>query len=869
MKRNLVILFVGLLIFVDAAYSNDQPRKIVRIHLKGQVEETIKNFLSSGPDILFYGKEGEFVEVLARGEELQKFQALDLTTEILLEDADAYARTLRQQGYLEPFHTYNEMLQEMQQAVAVYSDIAQLHDIGDSYEKTVGRGGYDIWALKISDNVSLEEEDEAEVLFMANIHAREIITPEIILYFMHYLTDNYGTEPYVTHLINHRQIWLIPMINPDGHEYVFSGTNFHNWDDPMWWRKNKHDNDGNNNFDPYYDGVDLNRNFGFMWGYDNAGSSPDPWDQTFRGAFAFSEPESQAIRNLVQAHRFVISISYHSYGGYWLVPWGYIRAYTPDHKVFMALADSAITYNDYVSGTSWECLYLVNGDTDDWLYGDPSKNKIFAFTPEVRSGGYYFFPDTSNIVPLILENLGPNLFMAYAAGEEPIINHTLLPDTEDPVGPYPVVATITPPIVLTQPVALEPSTFKLFYNTTGTAPFDSTLLLPTGNPDEYTAQIPGQGNQVTIYYYFSASDSSGRTGHAPRAAPGRLFSFRVKKDMEPPVFTQTTQLPNTSDTVGPYTVTSIITDDTSIALVFLFFRTDADSTFTMVPMPSIGDHTFQGEIPGQPYGTTIEYYLQAIDDFSNISTDPPDAPTTTYSFFVTDQVARIAVTPVELGFTIKQGEAVEDTLTISNLGLLDLTFNLRDSLVEGTEIGQGTEAGVPWLNELPIAGIVPGGSSFDVRILVNGEVLPVCAYQAVVIITSNDTLNSELLVPVQVTVEPVSAVEEVAVSGLPQAFWLSQNYPNPFSAGGGLARSTNPQTTIVYHLPRAGKVSLKIYNTLGQLIKTLTEAKMEAGCYTAFWDGTDDLGQTVTSGIYLYQLRTEGLAQTRKMLWLR
>lgn len=161
--------------------------------------------------------------------------------------------------------------------------------------------------------------------------------------------------------------------------------------------------------------------------------------------------------------------------------------------------------------------------------------------------------------------------------------------------------------------------------------------------------------------------------------------------------------------------------------------------------------------------------------------------------------------------------------------------------------------------------------SFVIRLSWVGSLLTQLSLMTkdIIIISSNDPLNPETLVPVQVTVELPSVVDDIAIPTLPQVFRLSQNYPNPFSPRSGLFRAKNPQTIIVYQLPQAGKVSLKVYNTVGQLVKTVVEAERDSGCHTVFWDGTDDQGHTVASGVYFYRLEAEGQVQTRKLLWLR
>ena len=455
-----------------------------------------------------------------------------VTFQPIIPDISAFAQRLRDENYFKSFHNNEQILQELQDAATNFSHIASLHDIGDSYLKSVGRGGYDIWALKISDDVSLDDSTEAKVLYMANMHAREIITPEIILFFMHYLIDNYNKDAYVTHLVNNRELWLIPTFNPDGYEYVFTGDVDYRdtfWiEDPLWWRKNMQDNDGNGEFNADYDGVDLNRNFGYAWGLDDEGSSPDPQSDTYRGAGPFSEPESQAIRDFVQARDFIISLSYHSYSNLWLYPWGYTfePLPEPDASIFRALADSCVFYNNYTPQPAAD-LYPVNGDTDDWLYGEEG---IWAFTPEVghQEIDHYFFPDTNRILPLVLENLGPNLFLAYAAGEEPIVEHLALSDTIEQHESLHVQAIIKHPIVLTDSVALDSSSFRVHYRQARDNDFTSSALLFNDSTGVFAGEIPGAQKSGLVYYYVEARDSLGRRGASPRAAPMAVDSFYVK-----------------------------------------------------------------------------------------------------------------------------------------------------------------------------------------------------------------------------------------------------------------------------------------------------------------------------------------------------
>jgi flagellar hook assembly protein FlgD len=106
-------------------------------------------------------------------------------------------------------------------------------------------------------------------------------------------------------------------------------------------------------------------------------------------------------------------------------------------------------------------------------------------------------------------------------------------------------------------------------------------------------------------------------------------------------------------------------------------------------------------------------------------------------------------------------------------------------------------------------------------------------------------------------------VEQIS-SGIPTVFSLNQSYPNPF-----VALALNPETEIGFQLPKADHIVLRIFNTLGQEIRTLADDYYQPGNYRMRWDGKDRHGNTVPSGIYLYQLQAGTFSQVRKMSLLR
>jgi len=206
------------------------PRQMIRVEARALDQTTLQKFLALHLDVAEFDREQSAFEIIATPSERATLESMGVRYTTLNANLETFALALRAQNYLERFHDYTETLTELQLAQAFYPALVQLVDIGDSWEQTQGVAERDIWAVKISDNVQ-EDEHEAEALLIGNHHAREIITPEIVLDYMNYLLQNYGSEPYVTYLVNERQIWLIPTLNPDGLDYV------HHHD--LWWRKNR------------------------------------------------------------------------------------------------------------------------------------------------------------------------------------------------------------------------------------------------------------------------------------------------------------------------------------------------------------------------------------------------------------------------------------------------------------------------------------------------------------------------------------------------------------------------------------------------------------------------------------------------------
>ncbi|GGQ70869.1 carboxypeptidase T [Couchioplanes caeruleus subsp. azureus] len=327
------------------------------------------------------------VEVTATPSEVRTLRALGFTVrkiEVAAPGEGASTRDFPQQdaGY----HNYAEMVADVNAVVARYPAIASKRVIGKSYQNR------DIVAVKISDNVGTDE-SEPEVLYDANHHAREHLTVEMALYILHLYTDNYASDTRVRNIVNSREIWIIPSVNPDGAEYDVATGSYRSW------RKNRQPNTGSS-----YVGTDLNRNYGYRWGCCR-GSSSNPASDTYRGPEAFSAPETRVVRDFVNGRvvggvqQIKAAIDFHSYSELVLWPFGYTTANTTtgmnadQYNTFATLGRQMAATNGYTPEQSSD-LYITDGDSLDWLWGT---HRIFAYTfelyPRSSSGGGFYPPD--------------------------------------------------------------------------------------------------------------------------------------------------------------------------------------------------------------------------------------------------------------------------------------------------------------------------------------------------------------------------------------------------------------------------------------------------------------------------------------------
>lgn len=297
----------------------------------------------------------------------------------------------------EAYHDYAETVAEIDAMVAAHPATVHKFSIGSSYE------GRDLVGVRIS-NDAVDSGQEPGVLFVALHHAREHLTVEVALSLLHLFAESPDLS--VRNLVETRQIYIVPMLNPDGGEFDIASGSY------VFWRKNRQPNAGTSEM-----GTDLNRNYSYRWGC-CGGSSGNPASETFRGAGPFSSPETDAIRQFVESKRNIrTSISYHSYGDLILYPYGYTFTDLPadmtpvDHNAFTAMAGQMAATTGYTPQQASD-LYITDGDYVDWMYG---ARHIYAFTFELSGSGFGFYPPASLIDEEIAKNRAAALYITQIA----------------------------------------------------------------------------------------------------------------------------------------------------------------------------------------------------------------------------------------------------------------------------------------------------------------------------------------------------------------------------------------------------------------------------------------------------------------------
>jgi len=370
--------------------------KVLSVNVDSQDKlQLLKNILVATGDQDIWTNDGE----LSKGDNhirvkntTETLLRLHLDCKVFIEDVQNLIDSVDQQraavkdgAFFDDYRRYAEIVAELKSLAAKYPTLTRFTaSIGKSIESR------DIPAIRVS-ATGFNNSTVKRIFFQGGQHAREWIGPATVMYQTVKLLENYGKDATVTSLLDNLEFVIVPLSNPDGYEFAFTGDRL--------WRKNRRRNTGGSF------GVDLNRNWNDHWG--GGGSSSTPTSDTYRGTSAFSEPESLAISNYISSfnlqNNILGAIDFHSYSQLVLRPYGWTSANSPDERALKIIGDG-VSYEiarnsgkQYTSQKSID-LYITTGTASDWYYG--AEGIWAAYTIELRDTGQYgFVLPPAQIVP--------------------------------------------------------------------------------------------------------------------------------------------------------------------------------------------------------------------------------------------------------------------------------------------------------------------------------------------------------------------------------------------------------------------------------------------------------------------------------------
>ena len=341
----------------------------IRLSLSEQVRQTQLQKLGAY-DVMGVDRRANVADLRLNGKELRELQEQGFDVEFSVGLA-AEAEVGAIQDYLSP-----EKLQAALKKIAAENpDLVSLQSFGKTSE------GLDMWAVEITSRSG--GSGKPSVIFNSMHHARELMTTEVGYDIVETLVAEYKSNPEVKEWLDRVKVIVVPQVNPDGNNLVHNGQRM--------WRKNSWKYKGSTV------GVDLNRNYPAFWNGCN-GSSADRGSDAYRGPSAASEPETQAMMNLVKTKKPVANISYHSFSELIIFPFGCQKEKNPSRELFENIAtkmnDGVIDDNGrsgtYEVGTAPEVIYAADGTDVDWQWKEAG---VVSFAIEVNSRSLGFQPD--------------------------------------------------------------------------------------------------------------------------------------------------------------------------------------------------------------------------------------------------------------------------------------------------------------------------------------------------------------------------------------------------------------------------------------------------------------------------------------------
>lgn len=556
---------------------------------------------------------------------------------------------------------------------------------------------------------------------------------------------------------------------------------------------------------------------------------------------------------------------------------------TLDHHVYVY--DNALTEERKYNFMSEGFQVTTSDRNDDWSH-------VLSTGPlTIPPGG----SETVTFAVLGGDNLGDLRANTQAAGAKYFtlapagirILHTPLNDTENTTTPYQIVAD-----VIAESAPVNPDSVMLFWQIGDEEQLYSAKMTPFVG-DLFQAEIPAQ-SETTIHYYFMAYDQNNRLAKLPFEAPFATYTFYAGVDIVNPEISDVTQLIDTFNTSGPFTVTATVTDNLVVddTRVTLEYSINNGETVSIAMTREIGTDIFSGIIStSEPLhsGDRVKYAVKAFD----LAASPNSSTSDNYDFKI---VSSLLVDDFEGSFSkwnlgagwgpnfyaysgdnsmTDSPDGYYDPNSENILTLLDsydlsgksnaaVSFYCIHSLSNGDSVFfESSNDGLNWNRQQAFSG--ESGYDWTRQIVaLNNATGPNCeqiTFRFRLISNDDNNVGDGIYVDdVYIFADTVlTGIEKGTDSALPKEYSLAQNYPNPF----------NPTTTIHYELPKDDHVTIEIYNILGTRVLTLVDNAYKAGRYDIVWNGRNYSGAHVPSGVYFYKLKTRSFTNVKKMILIK
>lgn len=739
------------------------------------------------------------------------------------------------------YYTYAQISQMLSDYEAQHPDIAKKVLLGYTQQDNLP-----IYAMRISDNVNLFEE-EPGVLLIGQVHAEEVLGVQVTMSNIQEILANRYSQPY-SQWINQLDIWLVPTLNPEGHNVVTANID-------TSWRKNKRDNNNNGIFDfvPLVgydiDGVDINRNFGFNWVHGDTLMQPGGLEvyDYYRGPAPMSESEVQAIADLADQVPFVFSICWHSSRTgnlsekvYYPFNWKEIRP-SPDRSFAQTISDGVAAQIQKEAGGAYESLPNLSrkGAFHDWMYQQYGTIQLL-----IEVGTRNLQPDSLLMV---------NTVNRASNGVRWLLNRTLPFSTAVPSS-----AMLTGNIrdaVTNQPIQAEfiieehhAPWFRPRLSSAGTGRYWRPL--PMGS---YTVRTRARGYYDTVIPGVTVNNTSWTMRHItmqpkpPATIAGSIRNGNILLNGTIKIQELDTVTLNVN---GEYVYQTHV--GTYPVEVY------AEGYYPYIGEITVGEgyseHHFQLSPEQVVFGENWE------NNTSNWVMEGPWVRQNELSasgYAITDSWGGFGFYEMNCNVWIKTANPI--MIPAGTSSMLHFDSHLYTEYIFDPVFVEVSTDGENW------TALWQRSGQHDIW---KKEYISLSQYAGASIYLrfrlTDQSTHVELTDPGW-TIDNIKVVSGIASSAEdqlgtpPLTMALYPNYPNPF----------NPETRISFALAIPTDLTLEIFNIKGQKVRTLARGTYPAGAHNMTWNGRDDQGREVASGVYMYRLSATGYSKSMKMMLLK